>query len=76
MCAGAIYWTGIGRVVYALSSETLQAIVNDEQGDSTLALSCRELFARGGRNVEVHGPILEDQAREVHQGFWEPSLRT
>jgi tRNA(Arg) A34 adenosine deaminase TadA len=76
MCAGAIYWSGIGRVVYALSSETLQAIVNDEQGDSTLALSCRELFARGGRNIEVHGPILEDQAREVHQGFWEPSPRT
>jgi tRNA(Arg) A34 adenosine deaminase TadA len=70
MCAGAIYWSGIGRVVYALSSETLQAIVNDPEGDSTLALPCRELFARGGRRVEVEGPILEDQARDVHQNFW------
>lgn len=70
MCAGAIYWSGIGRVVYALSSETLRAIVNDEEGGSTLALSCREVFARGGRKVEVSGPTLEDQARAVHQGFW------
>jgi len=70
MCAGAIYWSGIGRVVFALSSETLQRIVNDEEGDSTLALPCRALFARGGRRVEVRGPILEDQARKVHQGFW------
>jgi tRNA(Arg) A34 adenosine deaminase TadA len=73
MCAGAIYWSGVGRVVYALRSETLQAIVNDHEGDSTLALPCRELFARGGRRVEVEGPMLEDQARSVHQGFWFPN---
>ena len=70
MCAGAIYWSAIGRVVYALSSETLQAIVSDEEGSSTLALSCREVFAQGGREVEVSGPALEGQARSVHEGFW------
>ena len=32
MCAGAIYWSGIGRVVYALSSETLAAMGNDLEG--------------------------------------------
>ena len=37
---------------------------------STLALSCRDVFARGGRKVEVEGPMLEEQALEVHQGFW------
>jgi tRNA(Arg) A34 adenosine deaminase TadA len=70
MCAGAIYWSGIGRVVYALSSETLEAIVNDEEGESRLALRCREVFASGGRSVQVEGPLLEDRAREVHQNFW------
>ena len=70
MCAGAIYWSGIGRVVYGLGSETFEAIVSDQPGDWTLALRCRELFAKGGRRVEVDGPMLEDQAREVHQGFW------
>jgi tRNA(Arg) A34 adenosine deaminase TadA len=70
MCAGAIYWSGIGRVVYALSSETLYAMVNDKTGESTLSLPCRELFARGGRTVEVEGPMLEDEAVEVHEDFW------
>jgi tRNA(Arg) A34 adenosine deaminase TadA len=70
MCAGAIFWSGIGRVVFALSSETLGSIVRDESGDYTLAMSCREVFARGGRAVDVSGPLLEDEGRAVHDGFW------
>jgi tRNA(Arg) A34 adenosine deaminase TadA len=70
MCSGAIYWSGIGRVVYALGSDTLEAIVNDEQGDATLALRCREVLGRGGRTVEVEGPLVEDRARDVHLNFW------
>jgi hypothetical protein len=46
------------------------AIVNDVSGSGTLALSCREVLGRGGRNVEVSGPHLEEQARPVHEGFW------
>ena len=58
------------RVVYALSSEQLVGIVNDDSGSSTLALSCREVFARGGRAIEVSGPHLTEQAATVHEGFW------
>jgi tRNA(Arg) A34 adenosine deaminase TadA len=71
MCAGGIYWAGIGRVVYALSSTGLTAMVDDGSGDSELALPCREVFARGGRRVAVSGPHLEGEARVVHQGFWQ-----
>lgn len=70
MCAGAIFWSGIGRVVFALSSETLGTIVRDESGDWTLAMSCRDVFARGGRAVDVSGPLLETEGRAVHDGFW------
>jgi len=70
MCSSAIYWSGIGRVVYALSSEQLMGIVKDESGSSTLALSCREVFARGGRTIEVSGPHVTEQAVTVHEGFW------
>jgi tRNA(Arg) A34 adenosine deaminase TadA len=70
MCSGAIYWSGIGRVVYALSSEQLMGIVKDDSGSSTLALSCREVFARGGRNIEVSGPHLAERAATVQEGFW------
>lgn len=71
MCSGAIYWSGIGRVVYALGSEALAAIVQDVSGASTLALPCREVFARGGRDVRVSGPHLTELALAVHEGFWD-----
>jgi tRNA(Arg) A34 adenosine deaminase TadA len=71
MCAGAIFWSGIGRVVFALSSATLGTIVADPTGAWTLAVSCREVFARGGRAIDVRGPLIEDRARVVHDGFWQ-----
>jgi tRNA(Arg) A34 adenosine deaminase TadA len=70
MCAGAIFWSGIGRVVFALSSAMLGEIVQDPTGAYTLAMSCREVFERGGRTVDVQGPLIEDEARIVHEGFW------
>jgi tRNA(Arg) A34 adenosine deaminase TadA len=70
MCAGAIYWTGIGRVVYALSGEALLRLIGKHLGHSALDLPCREVFARGRRKVEVSGPHLEDEAAAVHEGFW------
>ncbi len=69
MCAGAIFWSGIGRVVYALGQEGLYALTGDSP--ESLKLPCREVFARGGRPVEVLGPLLEDEAARVHEGFWE-----
>ena len=70
MCSGAIFWSGIGRVVFALSSEQLMGIVRDDSGSFTMALSCREVFARGGRDVEVSGPHVTEKAAAVHDGFW------
>jgi tRNA(Arg) A34 adenosine deaminase TadA len=70
MCAGAIFWSGIGRVVFALSSATLGSVVDDPTGASTLAVSCRDIFERGGRAVDVVGPLIEDEALVVHEGFW------
>jgi tRNA(Arg) A34 adenosine deaminase TadA len=70
MCAGAIYWAGIARVVYALGSDTLGTIVAELPDGPMLQLSCREVFDRGGRGVEVSGPHLVEQASAVHAGFW------
>jgi tRNA(Arg) A34 adenosine deaminase TadA len=68
MCAGSIFWGGVGRVVYALSEDGLYAMTGDSP--DKLLLSCREVFARGGRPIEVLGPALEEEARKVHEGFW------
>ena len=70
MCAGAIYWSGIGRVVYALSEERLLQFTGNHPGNPTLSLPCREVFARGQRAIEVVGPLLEDEAAVPHKDFW------
>ncbi len=70
MCAGTIYWAGIGRVVYGLAERDLKLITGDHPDNPTLSLPCREVFARGQFHVEVIGPALVDEARAVHDGFW------
>ena len=71
MCAGAIYWSGIGRVVYGLSEQRLLALTGSHSENPTLRLPCREVFARGQRAIEVVGPFLEDEAAAAHAGFWQ-----
>jgi tRNA(Arg) A34 adenosine deaminase TadA len=68
MCAAAIHWANIGRVVYALSEVSLYEIIGPSPHH--LYLECREVFARSQRPIEVVGPLLEDEARLVQLGFW------
>ncbi len=70
MCSGAVYWTGIDRVVYALSERRLLELTGDHPENPTFSLPCREVFARGQRSIAVSGPHLEDEAAEAHLGFW------
>ena len=70
MCSGAAYWTGIDRVVYALSEHRLLELTGDHPENPTFSLPCREVFARGQRAIEVVGPLLEDEAARAHVGFW------
>jgi tRNA(Arg) A34 adenosine deaminase TadA len=71
MCSGAIYWAGIGRLVYALSEDRLYAITGSNPENPTMRLPCREVFIRGQRKIEILGPALEDVAASAHQGFWD-----
>jgi tRNA(Arg) A34 adenosine deaminase TadA len=73
MCVGAIYWAGIGRVVYGLSEHRLKAITGAHLENPTLDLPCRTVFAAGRRQVEVIGPLLEDEAAVLHEDFWRAS---
>jgi tRNA(Arg) A34 adenosine deaminase TadA len=63
MCAGAIFWGNVRRVVFALGEEDLRGIAGRKPGNATLAIPCREIFARGDHEVEVSGPHLQEQAR-------------
>ena len=73
MCAGAIHWSQIGRVVYALSETDLYDIVGPSP--EHLLLPCREVFAHSQRPIKVLGPFeeLEAEARAVHADFWTPA---
>lgn len=70
MCAGAAYWTGIGRIVYGIAESSLLAITGAHEENPTLDLPCREVLAHGQRVVEVVGPLLEDEAARAHEDFW------
>jgi tRNA(Arg) A34 adenosine deaminase TadA len=70
MCSGAIYWAGIGRLVYGLSEHRLRAITGNHPENPTLDLPCREVLKSGQRATEVIGPMLEDEAAALHQDVW------
>jgi tRNA(Arg) A34 adenosine deaminase TadA len=70
MCAGAIYWSGIGRVVYGLGERGLLGLTGNHPDNPTMDLPCREVFAKGQRRVEVVGPELVDEALRVFEGYW------
>jgi len=65
MCAGAVFWARIGRVVFGLRAERLYEMKGD--AGRQLHLSCREVLDRGNHEVEVIGPVLEDEAAAVFE---------
>jgi tRNA(adenine34) deaminase len=70
MCAGAIFWSGVGRVVYGLSSEHLYALTQNNA--EHLFEHCADVLAKGTHRVEVCGPMLEDEAEQVFKQGLEP----
>jgi tRNA(Arg) A34 adenosine deaminase TadA len=70
MCAGAIYWAGIGRVVYGQSEKSLKDMTGDNEENPTLDLPCRNVFGAGQRETEIVGPLLEEEAKKLQEDFW------
>ena len=70
MCAGAIYWAGIGRVVYGQTEKALKAQTGAHEENPTLDLPCETVFRAGQRPTEVVGPLLEDEAAQLQADFW------
>ena len=65
MCAGAIFWSGIRRVVFSVSAIELGILAGDG-----FCGPCASLFDRATERTEVVGPVLSEEGREVHLGFW------
>src|SRR6478672_12679291 len=67
MCVGKMYWAGIRSVVYGLPSDELARLAGKD-----FLVPCRELFERASDAVTVAGPLLINEARAVHDGYWKP----
>ena len=65
MCAGAIFWSGISRLVYGCSAEALEQIAGP-----SINLGCRKVFEHCCKSVEVIGPLEEELACEPHMVCW------
>jgi tRNA(Arg) A34 adenosine deaminase TadA len=72
MCAGTQYWAHIGRVVYGMDERALLAFTGDHPQNPTLDLPCRDVFARGQKDVRVIGPVPEmtEPIAALHRRFW------
>ena len=66
MCSGAIYWAGIGRVVFGLSRNDMKQQIGGFQEN----LPRHTVFAAGQRPTEIVGPMLADEAAKLHEDYW------
>lgn len=66
MCTSAIYWSGIGRLVYGLSKAEYYKIVGRDNPNWVFEMPVRELLEKGGRKLEVIGPMLENEVSTLH----------
>lgn len=61
MCSGAMFWAGVGRVVFAAS----QAQIASALGGPLLPLSCSAVLSAAQPAVAVAGGVLADEALQV-----------
>ena len=70
MCAGSIYWAGIGRVVYGQTEHDLKIQTGAHAENPTLDLPCHIVFEAGQRPTELVGPLLADEAAALQADYW------
>ena len=64
LCAGAIKWARISRVVFSVSQAMLQGMTGGRPKPA-----CADLVNTGGRVIAVDGPLLPDEGLAVFAGF-------
>ena len=62
MCTGAIYWSGIGRIVFGISKVRLNEMKTD--GEGSIKYSIHELLANSDKKFDIVGP-MENMKEEV-----------
>ena len=66
MCAGAIFWAGIGRVVFGVDAERLRTFPGAPADGRKVDVSCRDVFDAATPVIECVGPALIEEASAPH----------
>jgi tRNA(Arg) A34 adenosine deaminase TadA len=64
MCAGAIHWARISRVVFSVSQSMLQRL----SGGSPKP-GCASIINTGAAQAEIVGPLLPEEGVAVFDGY-------
>jgi tRNA(adenine34) deaminase len=70
MCAGAIFWSGIRRVVFGIDAVRLRVFRGEVAEQRDAELSCRDVFAASPHEIECIGPVMLEESSAPHIGFW------
>lgn len=70
MCAAAIFWSGIGRIVYALDKNSYHTIAGTSNPAHIFNLSSADLLQHGGRKVIVEGPSLVEESTAFYKKLY------
>lgn len=70
MCAGAIFWSNIGRVVFGIDAVRLRVFRGERAEQRDAELSCRDVFRASPHAIECIGPALIDESSAPHEGYW------
>ncbi len=65
MCATAVVYAGLGRVVFGVAGRTLADLTG-----GVVDVPCAEIVRRGGADTTVEGPVAEESAMTVHREFY------
>jgi tRNA(Arg) A34 adenosine deaminase TadA len=65
MCSGAMVWTKLGRLVYAVSNIQLEAIMNKKGSECS-----RITFAHSNHKPEVTGGILKEESLQILEDYF------
>lgn len=73
MCVGAMFWAGVRRVVYGLSTTRLMELAT-APGDTPVGftITAAEIGGAASPPMSFDGPHREDEAAIPHVGFWVP----
>lgn len=63
MCSGAIIRLGVRRVLFGIRAATAMPYMPPASGVMPGSVACRDMLALAPHPIEVHGPLLEDEAR-------------